>query len=212
MSNGILFDLDGTLWDASAEVVEAWNHCLRERVGRSEQVTIDDMHRFMGRTLDEISAMMLPHLSEAERLRITRRCIDEEQAYLKRHAPRLYPNEHEILAGLAKRYTLGIVSNCQDGYIQLYLERCGFSELFSDFECIGRTGLTKGENIRLVMERQRMTRCIYVGDTQGDCNAAKRAGIPFVHAAYGFGSVDSCAAVLHSLNDLPAVAARFLQR
>lgn len=211
MKKGILFDLDGTLWDASAEVVEAWNACLRARVDCSRQVTIGEMHRFMGKTLGEIAAMMFPELPETERLRIVQSCIEAEQAYIKDHAPRLYPDEREILAELAERYLLGIVSNCQDGYIQLYLERCGFPGLFCDFECIGRTGKTKGENIRLVMERQQLTDCIYVGDTQGDCDAAKRAGIPFAHAAYGFGSVDSHAAVLHSLRDLPAVAARLLQ-
>lgn len=210
MKKGILFDLDGTLWDSSAEVGEAWNRCIRERIGRSEQFTVDDMRRFMGRTLEEIFAMMFPNLPEAERLDIAKLCIEAEQAYIQHHAPRLYPNERKILTELAEQYTLGIVSNSQDGYIQVYLEQCGFSELFSDFECAGRTGKSKGENIRLVMERQKITNCIYVGDTQGDCDAAKRADIPFVHAAYGFGSVDNCAAVLQSLNDLPAVAARLL--
>ena len=211
MKKGILFDLDGTLWDSSAEVVEAWNRCLREQPGRSEQVTLDDMHRFMGKTLEEISAMMLPQLPEAERLRVTLRCIEAEQAYLKHHAPRLYPDERDVLTELAEHYALGVVSNCQDGYIQIYLEQCGFSELFCDFECIGRTGKSKGENIRLVMARQGMADCIYVGDTQGDCNAAGNAGIPFVHAAYGFGSADRCAATLESLRDLRAVAARLLR-
>lgn len=210
MKKGILFDLDGTLWDSSAEVVEAWNKCLRER-GCSKQVTVDDMHRFMGRTLDEISEMMFPNIPESERRCVINHCIEAEQAYIKNHAPRLYPNEREILTELAERYSLGIVSNCQDGYIQLYLGHCGFSELFCDFECIGRTGKAKGENIRLVMKRQKMTDCLYVGDTQGDCRAAQKAGIPFVYAAYGFGNVDHYAAALDSLNDLPAVAARLLQ-
>lgn len=211
MKQGILFDLDGTLWDSTVEVVEAWNRCLREQTGRSEHLTVDDMRRFMGRTLDEIAAMMFPDLPGAERLHIASLCIEAEQVYLKRHTPRLYSNERQILTELAKRYTLGIVSNCQDGYIQLYLEQCGFSERFSDFECAGRTGKSKGENIRLVMERQALTDCIYVGDTQGDCNAAALAGIPFVHAAYGFGTADHCAAALRSLNDLPAAAAKLLR-
>ncbi len=31
---------------------------------------------------------------------------------------------------------------------------------------------------------------MYVGDTQGDRNAARLAGIPFVYASYGFGNVE----------------------
>ena len=32
---------------------------------------------------------------------------------------------------------------------------------------------------------------IYVGDTSGDMEGAKIAGIPFVYASYGFGDVES---------------------
>ena len=32
---------------------------------------------------------------------------------------------------------------------------------------------------------------IYVGDTNGDIEGARIAGIPFVYASYGFGDVES---------------------
>lgn len=204
----ILFDLDGTLWDSSAEVTEAWNLCIREQTDRPEQFTLADMHNFMGRTLEVIAAMMFPSLPESEQLRIIQMCIETEQEYLLSHPAALYPNEQQILTTLSEEYALGIVSNCQDGYIQLYLSQCGFPELFCDFECAGRTGRSKGENIRLVMERQNITDCIYVGDTQGDADAAKEAGVPFIHAAYGFGKVHACAAALQSLSELPETMTR----
>ena len=53
------------------------------------------------------------------------------------------------------------------------------------------------------MERQGITDCIYVGDTQGDADAAKQAGVKFIHAAYGFGRVDACDAVLDDIRKLP---------
>ncbi|MEW8993698.1 HAD family hydrolase [Clostridium sp.] len=61
---------------------------------------------------------------------------------------------------------------------------------FIDFEHPGRTGLTKGENIKLIINRNNLKNPMYVGDTQGDRNAARTAGIPFVYAAYGFGKVE----------------------
>ena len=202
MKKGILFDLDGTLWDSSRECTEAWNAALRARTDRTEQFTLDDMHRFMGKPMDVIAAMMFPEESPAEQMRLMQICIDNEHSYLHVHPAAMMPQSRAVLTALAKEYALGIVSNCQTGYIEIYLEQCGFSELFCDYESFGNTGLSKGQNIRLVMARQGITDCIYVGDTQGDADAAKEADIPFIHAAYGFGKVDVCAAAIGSLEEL----------
>ena len=209
MKKGILFDLDGTLWDSAEQVIEAWNETIR-REGRKEQFTVADMHNFMGRTIEVIAAMMFPDEPQEEQLRLLYRCTENEHAYLADHYGRLFEGEEAVMRTLAKDYVLGIVSNCQDGYIERYLnpKENAFTDVFSDLECAGRTGLSKGQNIRLVMERQGITDCIYVGDTQGDADAAKEAGIPFIHAAYGFGKVDACAASLHDIRELPETAAK----
>ena len=78
---------------------------------------------------------------------------------------------------------------------------------FDDYENAARTGLSKGENIRLVMARNGIKRAVYVGDTNGDREAARFAGIPFLHAAYGYGSVPEADAVLRSFSDLPEAVA-----
>ena len=51
---------------------------------------------------------------------------------------------------------------------------------------------------------------IYLGDTAGDQAAAAGAGIPFVHAAYGFGAVPDAALRIPALPALPALTARCL--
>ena len=203
MKKGILFDLDGTLWDSSAECTEAWNAAIRENTDRREQFTVEDMHNFMGRTMEAIAALMFPTLPEAERLRILDFCTKREHSYLNEHPARLFAQERAVLEALAKDYALGVVSNCQEGYIEIYLDQCGFSGLFCDYESAGRTGRSKGQNIRLVMERQGIGQCVYVGDTQGDADAAAEAGIPFIHAAYGFGKVRHCDAALRDITELP---------
>ena len=83
MKKGILFDLDGTLWDSSAECTQAWNKCIREQTDRTEQFTLADMHHFMGRQMGAIAALMFPTLPEAERLRILDLCTDSEHVYLR---------------------------------------------------------------------------------------------------------------------------------
>lgn len=205
-SKGILFDLDGTLWDSSAEVVEAWNRCIEEQTDRPERFTVADMRGFMGKTLEAIAAEMFPSLPQEEQIRLILMCEDYEQAHLKKHKPRFFDREEELLRELEKEYRLAIVSNCQEGYIELFLGHCGWPELFCDFESAGATGLSKGGNIRLVMQRNGIDECIYVGDTRGDELASQEAGVKFIHAAYGFGKAEAPDAVIGSLAELKAAA------
>ena len=90
----------------------------------------------------------------------------------------------------------------QDGYIQSFYSGNHTEKYFKDCECIGVTGKSKGENIRLVMERNGLKAPVYVGDTQGDADAATQAGIPFIYAAYGFGQVKAFDAEIHTFEEL----------
>lgn len=102
----------------------------------------------------------------------------------------------------SKSYPLFIVSNCQCGYIEAFLKYHKLGEYFKDFECSGKTSLVKGENIVDIMKRNHLEHSIYVGDTQGDCDAAKLANIPFVYASYGFGEVDRYDYVIKEISDI----------
>ena len=42
----------------------------------------------------------------------------------------------------------------------------------------------------------------YIGDTKGDCDASKEAGVPFIFASYGFGNVTEYAAKIGEMKDL----------
>ncbi|MFA0815359.1 MAG: HAD family hydrolase [Anaerofustis sp.] len=189
MNKGILFDLDGTLWDATYQMLPAWNRVL-VRHGMSPRLTISDMQGLMGKTVEQIAAIILPELTSEEGLRIVDECCKEELIELGANGGILYPDVEATIARLAKRYRLFIVSNCQDGYIQTFLKMHGFESVISDYESYGKTGRSKGENILLVMRRNGIERACYLGDTQSDADAAFYAGIPFVHASYGFGSVE----------------------
>lgn len=189
-NTGIIFDLDGTLWDASKQVVPAWNHVLSLYPGLRKQITETDMRGFMGKTLDTIAGMMFPGMDENERMDIMRECCRGEQVYLRQHGGTLYPDLEKTLTLLQDKYKLFIVSNCQDGYVQTFLEYHGLGRYFTDFEMSGRTGQAKGENIKLIVARNHLTKAVYVGDTLGDSEAASYAGTPFIYARYGFGNLD----------------------
>ena len=174
-------------------------------------ITSDDMYRNMGKTMDAIGADLFPGLAPDKRDEVMDACMRYENEYLADHPGVTYPNMKETLAALSREYGLYIVSNCQEGYIEALMAACGIASYISDTECFGATGRPKGDNIRLVMERNGLEKCLYVGDTAMDQEAAGKAGIPFVFASYGFGQASGADAVIGSLAELPRAVKEILE-
>ena len=107
-----------------------------------------------------------------------------------------------MLEILSKKYYLYIVSNCQKGYIEAFLHAHHLEKYFKDIEMSGRTGKDKGHNILLLMERNHIQEAVYIGDTHGDQEASRFAGIPFIFASYGFGNVTHPDKVIKSFKEL----------
>lgn len=211
MKKGILFDLDGTLWDSAGAVTRSWNTALATLDEFQVRITRCDMMRFMGNLLFDIGRMMLPkHLSNERVQQIVDLCIEYEHAYLRVHGAPLYENLVGTLTELQKDYSLYIVSNCQAGYIEIFLDYFRLWDLFEDYECPGRTGLLKADNIRLVCERNHLDAAVYVGDTDGDYNATCKAGVPFIHAAYGYGKPHDPTPSVRRFDALPEIIKEIL--
>ena len=64
----VIFDLDGTLWHSSKQVVPAWNIVLGRYPELNKQITIEEMETFFGKRLEEIASMMLPKVEDAKRM------------------------------------------------------------------------------------------------------------------------------------------------
>lgn len=201
--NAVIFDLDGTMWDSRELIFAAWKQGLEGSTLPHVPLTPEFIHWCMGKTPEEIGALAFPDAPRAEREAEMQKLYEYENELLCHCGGILYPRLPETLAALAQKYALFVVSNSQDGYVQAFLHWSGLT-CFRDIEMAGRTGLDKGANIRLVMERNGVTKAVYVGDTQGDADAAAKAGIPFIFTEYGFGSVKDAAARIASLPELPA--------
>lgn len=200
----VLFDLDGTLWDAAETIAPAWNEYCKSR-GIERRFTPDECRSFCGKTLPEIAAVAFPEAEPAWREAVVEGCCDAECVPLAQHGGTLYPDVEKVLAELREEYLLAVVSNCGLGYIEAFFTGNRTGKYFDDCENAARTGLSKGENIRLVLERNGVGKAVYVGDTAGDQAAARLAGVPFIHAVYGYGRVEGADAVLERFADLPAL-------
>ena len=184
MKKGIIFDMDGTLWDSAENVAISWNIAI-DKVGfQREPITKDDMYRVMGLTMDKIADLLFDGAKDEMKDELLRVSCVEENEYLKAHGGVIYPDLRstmEELKGLG--YHLYIVSNCQSGYIESFLDYYQFHDLFEDIECYGNNDKPKADNIALVVERNALDAAVYVGDIQGDYDSSLKAGISFIHAA-----------------------------
>lgn len=204
MFDSILFDLDGTLWDATAGVATSWTLGLEQLGIHRPPITVEELFPCMGLLLPDIVERLIPGLNQETQEKVISHCCKVENDYLAQHGAPLYPGEREALTALSEKYSLFVVSNCEKGYIEAYFAGTGMGSYFTGFESAGNTGLTKAENIALVVKRHNLKRPVYVGDTALDRRSAEEAGVPFIHAAYGFGSVEGTPAIqdLSQLKDL----------
>ena len=201
MNTGIFFDLDGTLWDSAEKVVKSWNETFISE-GYDFQITVEDMQSCMGKLMTEIADILMSEVEPEHRYELLKKCEINENELLRREGGILFDNVEKMLKLMSEKYKLFIVSNCQQGYIEAFLDFYGFGDYITDTENPGVTGLSKGENIKLVARRNDIDKIIYIGDTLGDYNATMEAGGTFIHAAYGFGEVDNVTKV-YSVMEIP---------
>lgn len=200
MIDSIGFDLDGTLWDSTDSITKAWRTVAAEFGVHLPD--LEEMKSVMGLNRIDLMKKLFPDMDEKASAdffdRATVECVRE----LRLHGGKLYDGVEETLRELSKHYKLYIVSNCQESYMNAFLSYHKLGKYFCDFAYEDPDTLSKGENIKKVIARNGLTSSVYIGDTQGDCNAAKLAAVPFGFAAYGFGTVDRYDYIFSSFFDI----------
>ncbi|MCC8423809.1 HAD family hydrolase [Mucilaginibacter sp. UR6-11] len=188
--DSIIFDLDGTLWDSSANVVLAWQAAKEQVDYIKEDFTQPMIHSITGMTYKAIFETLLPYLDEAQREEFKALAGKYELEILYEKGGELYPDLEKALQYLSARYKLFIVSNCQSGYIEVFFKISGFEHYFMGHQCYGTKNQPKAENITDIIVDHNLKAPVYVGDTMGDYQAATKAGVPFIFVDYGFGVVN----------------------
>jgi phosphoglycolate phosphatase len=190
--DSIIFDLDGTLWDSTDTVTEAWQAALSKAPYMSDEVmTRDRVRSITGMTYDKIFETLFPFLSHEQREEVKYLCSVSELEILHKKGGTLYANLADTLTYLGKKYKLYIVSNCQNGYIELFLDLHNMHTHFLAHQCYGTKGNPKADNIKDIVTDHNLKSPVYIGDTTGDYESATKAGVPFIFASYGFGKVES---------------------
>jgi len=185
--DAIIFDLDGTLWDAAAASTYGWNLALEE-LDLPQRVTVDGIRSVSGQPFPRCVEILLPELSPAPAA--TLELLEaRERTGIELMAGALYSGVADGLARLAERYRLFMVSNCPGWYLDEFFRHTGLREHFIWWDCHGLSGIAKSGMLLSLAATHRLASAVYVGDTEGDRDAAAQAGMDFALVRYGFGDV-----------------------
>ena len=186
--DSIIFDLDGTLWNASSSTARGWSR-VAKNLNISTAITPDSIRSVSGLPFDECVESLFPGLSNKHADLKSLLDLAEKEEVLKSGGD-LYPEVSSLIPKLREKYRLFIVSNCQEWYLKSFLEHSKLRPYFEDTLCFGQTGLSKTENIKKLVQRNQLKKPMYVGDTKWDQHAAFFAGVKFIFACYGFGKIN----------------------
>lgn len=185
-TDALIFDMDGTLWDAVDTYAEIWNMAF-EREGIEQRITRNDLLALIGTPIDDIIRHFVPADQVEHLLQVIAGLVVTE---LPRLGGRLYEGVQEGIATLAQHYQLFMLSNCDELELPIFVRYAGIEPYITDTLAYGNTHLRKADNMRLLAEKYHLQHPVYVGDTDSDCSEAHRAGVPFVWMSYGFGTTD----------------------
>ena len=115
-TDGIILDIDGTLWDSTPIVAKAWNEVIAQRKDVPVRLTPKQLTGLFGRTLEVIADMVFPFLEKEDRYTLINACCDREHELLYEcNDDILYPGVADTIRSLSAKVPLFIVSNCQSG-------------------------------------------------------------------------------------------------
>ena len=198
----VIFDLDGTLWDSCAGVAQAWTK-VAGMLGYSIKFLTDDIKNFMGLSGSEIKKILKRDFKITDE-KFFQECVKEEVNTLCKENTQLYKNVEETLSILKQNNKrLFIVSNCQEGYIEKFLQIYNLKKYFNDFLCSGNVFKNKTCALSFLKDKYQIEKFIYVGDLEKDFDACFNNGGDFVFAAYGFGKDNNYLNKIDKILQLP---------
>lgn len=184
--DALIFDIDGTLWNACPASAKGWNVGL-VRLGIDQRVTSGQIASVAGNPYETCIDLLLP--GQRARHPVLTEMLEEcENQVVRSDGGAFYPGAVDGVTRLAGNYRIFLVSNCQAWYLDLFLCFSGLGPALSGVDCYGLSGVPKSGMLAKMKREHSLSNPVYIGDTAGDERAAASAGVDFIHAAWGFGT------------------------
>lgn len=216
----VVFDLDGTLADTSADLIAAANACFR-RLGHGDLLDGRDVLTAFhgGRAMLRLGFGRIGTVSEA--------AVDAQypvllEAYggaIDRHT-RMYPGAVDAVQALrGAGYATAVCTNKPEGLAETLLQRLGVRDLFGALVGADTLPVRKPDPAPLIEAIRRAggdaRRALLVGDTATDRDTGRAAGVPVALVTFGPEGAGVARldpeALLERFEDLAGVAARLIR-
>ncbi len=216
----IIFDLDGTLADTSADLIAAANASFRSMgAGDLLDPAADALTAFQGgRAMLRLGFRRLGQGDEAAVDAQYPVLLAAYEGAIDRHTT-LYPGAVSAVEILrAAGFAVGVCTNKPERLADLLLTRLGVRQLFASLVGADTLPVRKPDPAPYLLSVERaggtLARSLLVGDTETDRDTARAAGVPSVLVTFGPEGQGvarlSPEALLHHFDDLPALANRLL--
>jgi phosphoglycolate phosphatase len=187
--DSLIFDMDGTLWDAADSYVESWNEGVKlENIDRV--FTRADLVYMMGWERGKVLQHMFPDKTTDEQENIYQTINLCRAEIIPRSGGIVYDGVRDGIRTLSSKYNLFIVSNCSKGLIREFMKWADIEPFIKDQMAHGDNSMPKHHNIDLLAKKHHLKHPVYIGDTNGDSIDSRKSNIPFVLVTYGFGTSD----------------------
>ena len=131
-TDGVIFDLDGTLW----EVIESTFYSINEIAKKHglKEIKMETVLKVFGLNKEESAKLYFPELDLDKSLELVDEIAVINIQNLKKNGGNLYPNLKYVLDILKEKYKLYIVSNTsEDEYIEAFLMSSGMKDYFKEY-------------------------------------------------------------------------------
>ena len=210
----VIFDLDGTLADTSADLIAAANSCFRTMGYGAVLDPVKDAHTaFRGaRAMLSLGfARVRPGYGEADVMSYYQPLLDAYAEAIDVHTV-LYPGAVEAVEALRSGgYAVGVCTNKPEGLADRLLTNLGIRDLFGSMIGADTLPVRKPDARPYVAAVEEaggvVAQSFLVGDTETDRETARAASVPCVLVTFGPDGEEVAKlapeALLHSYADLP---------
>lgn len=184
------FDFDGTLCDTEADIKSAWRKALR-MIGR-ECPRFDAVYR-TGPTIDQVVHMLFDDATPelVDRVRAAFRPCYDESGFPETKPYPWVPGWLDALRAQGCR--LYVATNKRYSPMGALMRKMGWLDLFDgyySFDMYPGEKLKKADLLKRVMAERGIdpADAVMVGDTRGDVEAGRGAGLYTIGVTWGYGS------------------------